>query len=180
MRSLLSLALSAVLLLSSCDKEDETNPQRDFSRNVPTTDFLMSSSQVVPAGASTSSATGSIEGTYDRRSKLFNYTLRWTGLAGTIIANGIHLHGTAERGYIAPPSPLGPWANGIVQVVPVTITSSNNRTGVYSGQLYVDGVAVKESDLLSGKYYFDIHTNQNATVQAAGEIRGQILFPVTQ
>ena len=181
MRKLLSLAvLSSALVFSACDKKDDVVLAPDYSRTVPNQDFILTSAQVVPAGASTSAALGSIQGTYDRRSKIFSYVLRWSNLVGITSSTGIHIHGPAERGYIAPPSPLGPFANGIVQTVPVTINTGNNKNGSYSGQLFVDGIVVKEHELLSGKYYVDIHTNASATTTQAGEIRAQIVFPVTQ
>lgn len=163
MNKLKLTALSCLLsfALISCE-EEETLPN-----SLNNTDFALTGDQVVPASNST--AGGSIKGTYDRKEKLFTYTLTWTGLSGNITA--AHIHGVADRGFVAiPVAPLAAYPNGIVQ----TITGFTNGTaGSFTGNLYVDGTVVKEHDLLAGKFYVDLHTAANP----GGEIRGQILFP---
>ena len=98
---------------------------------------------------------------YNKTTKLLNYTVRWTGLSGNPTA--MHIHGLAPVGYAA----------GVVQ----TILASSNPTlfpanGSFSGTFLVDGVVVKEDNLLNGFYYVNIHTALNP----GGEIRGQIVF----
>jgi hypothetical protein len=169
MKKLQLIACIAVLslCLSSCE-EDNLN-FTDSNRYVTNFDNNMTGAQQIPANTST--ATGKIEGTYDRKTKLFSYTITWANLSSNIVSNGIHIHGIADRGYSAiPVAPLAAYPNGIVQVVP---TSTTVKTGSFSSTLYVDGVAVKEADLLSSKFYVDIHTVNFPN----GEIRGQIMFP---
>jgi hypothetical protein len=161
-----SASLFSVLLFSSCKKDDDTHLTPDRSRYISNYDFFLTSAQQIPANTST--ASGWIEGTYDKRTKTYTYKITWSGLSSNVAA--IHIHGIADRGYIALPSPLGPYTNGIVQTIGGNSTA---KAGSYSGSLFVDGVAIRESDLLAGKFYVDIHTVNFP----GGEIRGQILFP---
>ncbi len=103
-------------------------------------------------------ATGSADVSYNKMTKMLTFTLNWSNLSG--IPTGAHIHGTAARG-----------ANAAVQFnffssIPKT------TTGTYSSSVMVDGVTIKEEDLLNGLYYFNIHTPSNP----GGEIRGQIEF----
>jgi hypothetical protein len=50
--------------------------------------------------------------------------------------------------------------------------NTSGASGSYTNNLYVDGFAVKEEDLLNGKYFMTIYTSGFP----AGEIRGQIVF----
>jgi len=49
-----------------------------------------------------------------------------------------------------------------------------SKSGSLTGTLLVDGVLVKENDLINGQYYINIFTNSPLYPQ--GEIRGQIKF----
>ena len=171
MNKLKFLAFASVLtlLLTSCEKDNESRFTPDRERYLYNSDFIMSGAQVVPASSST--GFGTIEGTYDRIAKTYSYKITWNGLGSAIPStNGIHIHGVADRGYAAIPSPgLAAYPGGIVQAISGYPTTA---TGTYSGSLYVDGTVVKEHDLLNGKFYVDIHT----TGRPAGEIRGQIIF----
>ena len=171
MNKLKLIAFASVLcFLTSCDPDNELEWFPGTSRYVSNVDFNMTSSQQIPANSST--ATGSIYGTYDRKTKTFSYTIEWQNLSSNIATNGIHIHGIADRGANAiPAGPIASYPGGVVQTVQGVVTSQ--RTGKISTSLYVDGVAVREQDLLGGKFYIDIHTVNFP----GGEIRGQILFP---
>jgi hypothetical protein len=160
---LLAIAFLFSFSLVSCEKDDNSVSNNDLENY----DFALTGAQVVPA--SNSSAGGTIKGTYNPRLKVFSYTIAWNGLSGTV--TGIHIHGVADRGFVAiPVPPLAAYPSGIVQ----TITGfSTAASGSYSGSLFVDGTVVREQDLLAGKFYVDIHT----AAFPAGEVRGQILFP---
>lgn len=162
---LIAVAGLSVFFLSSCDQDDDTLLTPDRSRYVSNYDFALTNTQQIPANTSTGS--GRIEGTYDKRSRTYTYKLTWAGLSSAV--NGIHIHGLAGRGYIAIPGPF-PAPAAIAQSASGYSTSTS---GSYSGSFYVDGVAVKESDLLSNKFYVDIHTVNFPN----GEIRGQLIFP---
>lgn len=112
-------------------------------------------SQEVPARST--AGNGTIDYAYNKTTKVLSYTVRWNSLSGPVV--GMHIHGTALRGFNA----------GIVQNFSGYPTAV---AGSFSGTFLVDGVAVKEDDLLRGAYYINIHTSLNP----GGEIRGQIEF----
>ncbi len=107
---------------------------------------------------------------YSKETRTLSYTVNWSGLTDSVLL--MHIHGLAPTGFAA----------GVVQNI---VTASNGifpqktsgkytyaKTGKLSGTLLVDGLAVKEEDLLNGQYYMNIHTS----VYTGGEIRGQIWF----
>lgn len=147
----LAFFLFSATLVTSCDKDDDEE-QTVFTGN----NLAMTASQEVPANAST--ATGSLNVSYDKNTKALVISATWSGLSADPVA--AHIHGTAERG-----------KNAGVKVDfhdNVTAASGNfNRT------ITVDEAAIKEDSLLAGFYYFNIHTPANP----GGEIRGQIEFP---
>jgi hypothetical protein len=163
--AIICLIFSTSLIFISCKKEDTT---KYTIEEAP----LTFSQVALPAGVviPPSTATGTLKGVYTRIDRTFNYTVSWTGLSGN--ASAIHIHGLADSGYIALPAPLGPYANGLVQ----NFTSMPKATsGSFTGSLYIDGNTIKEENLLSGKYYMDIHS-VTVPYASTGEIRGQIVF----
>lgn len=155
-----STLLAAVLFIASCTKDvDDT---KFYVVNAP-----MSASQTIPASNATSG--GAIDATYDRSTKTLSYKVSWVNLLDT--ATTLHVHGLADSGAVA----LSPYPNGIIQTFTRTSTpalSPNKASGSFSSTLYIDGVVLKEEDLLAGKYYIDLHTK----AKPAGELRGQIRF----
>ncbi len=160
------ITVLSVCCFSACQKDDATNLVPDRSRYTSNYDFFLSGTQQIPSNTST--ASGRIEGTYDRKAKLYTYKLTWSGLSSAVTS--IHIHGLADRGFVALPPPLGTFTNGIIQTASGYSTATS---GAFSSTLFVDGIVVKEADLLSSKYYIDIHTVNFP----GGEVRGQILFP---
>ena len=114
--------------------------------------------------ANVSTALGNLDVYYAKNSKILSYKFTWQGLTDTII--GIHIHGLAPVGF----------NTGIVQNILILNTKNEAlfpyRGGSYSGTFNVDGVVVKEENLLNGLYYLNIHTK----IYPGGEIRGQIKF----
>jgi hypothetical protein len=165
---LIAIAVVFSMVLQSCDKKDNTIQIPDTSRFISNYDFFLTGAQQIPANSS--AGQGRIEGTYDKRTKLYTYKITWSGLSSN--ATAMHIHGVAERGFTAVfIAPLAAYPNGIVQ----DITGfAKSTSGSLSGTLYVDGLVVKEADLLNGKLYVDIHTTNFPN----GEIRGQIIFPI--
>lgn len=99
-------------------------------------------------------ATGTITGTYFNISNQLTFTVAWNGLSAAPVA--MHYHGPAGPDQTAPPvvgitgfppSPTGSFTQ--------TITLTNDQ----------------EQQLMSGQWYFNIHTPTNPP----GEIRGQVL-----
>ena len=166
----ISIIVSAVLF-SAC-KTDNV-----FKRDLFVSKYFipMNGSQNVPANSST--ATGTIDVVYARDTRLLTYTINWSGLSGppfnvnTTTAPAIGIYGTADAGFMAVPvAPFATYLNGIVQAITTGFASA--ASGSYTGQLFVDGVNVKEADLLNNKFYVMIRTS----AFPAGQIRGQIDF----
>lgn len=162
-------ALSTLLIvlvsgISSCEKAAEEKKVTDYVKN----GIVMNGAQETPAVPST--ALGSMDVFYSKDTRILTYKVTWSGLSDSLSL--MHIHGLGPTGFAA----------GVVQNI---VAASNSifpqrtsgkltflRSGTISGTLLVDGVAVKEQDLLNGVYYMNIHTS----VYPAGEIRGQINF----
>jgi CHRD domain len=151
-----SILFTLLLSFSACEKNAEKKIQTDFSK----TGIVLNGAQETPPNPST--ALGTMDVFYTRETRILSYTVKWSGMSDTVIL--MHIHGLGPAGYAA----------GVVQ----TILSAPNPTlfpkslGTYSGSLLVDGVVVKEQDLLNGLYYMNIHTK----TYPGGEIRAQIVF----
>lgn len=136
-----------LLTLTACDKDD------DDDMNDQTYEISGDASGAQEVPAVTSSATGTITGTYNANTNTLNYNISWTGLSG--IASNVHFHGPAAAGV------------GAGVLVPVTI-SANGTDGNAAASVVVDDAF--ETALLSGNIYYNIHTVANVD----GEIRGQV------
>lgn len=155
-----SIAIALLFSTVSCEKNAEKKKQTDYQKN----GIVLSGAQENPA--TTSTALGSMDVFYTKETRILSYSVTWSGLTGPV--TNMHIHGLAPRGFNA----------GVVQNI---ITATNGlfapgaafgATSKVSGTLLVDGVIIKEQDLLNGFYYINIHTAANT----GGEIRGQIVF----
>ncbi|MGZ8511496.1 MAG: CHRD domain-containing protein [Chitinophagaceae bacterium] len=147
--SVAGVAIAGMLVLSACDKDN------DDIKNPTGAKYAISGTasggQEVPAVSTT--AAGTLSGSYDSTSKSLIYTISWTGLSGD--ATMAHFHGPALAGEIAPPiETLAIVTNGMAGSARDTITAS----------------AVLHSALMAGKVYYNIHTAANPD----GEIRGHV------
>ncbi|MGY8664698.1 CHRD domain-containing protein [Bradyrhizobium sp. UFLA05-109] len=100
--------------------------------------------------ATTSSGTGTADLDYDAASKKLSWTVTYSGLSGP--ATAAHFHGPAETGKNA----------GVAVAIP------NAASSPVKGEATLTDA--QAADLLSGKYYVNIHTAANP----GGEIRGQV------
>jgi CHRD domain len=158
--TVLPISLFALLLsFSSCEPNAEQKRVTDYEKK----GIVMSGAQEVPANAST--AIGTLDVAYTRNTRTLTYTFRWSGLSGPVTV--FHIHGLAPVGYTAPVVQTFNAAN-IVRCN----AASTTACGSYSGSFQVDGVVVKEEDLLNGMYYVNIHS----AAFPGGEIKGQIRF----
>jgi hypothetical protein len=150
-----SILFSLFLTLNSCQNDDELAKTTVFAK----TGIVLSGAQV--SSTTNTSALGSMDVTYDRTTKTLNYNISWSGLASA--PSGIGVYGPTPVSY--PVNPTTPF-----QTISTTgLTASGSR----SGSLLIDGVAIKEADLLNGLYSILIRTNASYPL---GEIRGQIKF----
>lgn len=165
------LLFVSLFVLTSCEKNADKKIQTDFAKS----GIVLSGAQEVPAVPS--SALGSMDVFYTKETRILSYTVSWSGLSDSVLL--MHIHAVAPTGFAA----------GVLQNI---VTTSNSifpqktsgkftfaKSGKLSGTLFVDGVVVKEADLLNGFYYMNIHTNgvnPNGGTYSGGEIRGQITF----
>lgn len=124
--------------------------------NVVTKSITLSSDQEVPANSSP--ATGTADISYNKDSKTLTYTITYSGL--TDKASMAHIHGTAAKG-----------ANSGVKH-DLTGVLQKETSGTFTDSVKIDASGIAEDSLMSGFYYFNIHTPKNP----GGEIRGQIEF----
>jgi len=155
------IIIAFIITLSSC-RRDDVEHQNLYMK----TGIVMRGAQEGPANSS--SAIGSLNVSYSRLSKTLSYNFSWTGLTGPVTV--FHIHGLAPVGFSAPVFQTFTPAS----IVPCKVNGVNGPTscGSYSGTLFIDGVAIKEADLLNGMYYVNIHT----ATYGGGEIKGQIKF----
>jgi CHRD domain len=155
------IIIAFIITLASC-RRDDVEHQNLYMK----TGIVMSGAQEVPSNSS--SAKGNLNISYSRLSKTLSYNFSWTGLTGPVSV--FHIHGLAPVGFSAPVFQTFTAAS----IVPCKVNGVNGPTtcGSYSGTLFVDGVAIKEADLLNGMYYVNIHT----ATYGGGEIKGQIKF----
>jgi hypothetical protein len=159
--ALTSLVLAFAIFFVSCEKIAEEKKTTDYEKK----GIIMTGSNEVPG--TTSTALGLMDVTYSKETRTLTWAVTWSGLTGPVTL--MHIHGLAPKGYSAPPvQNIIAGANAIFLPNATTFPA----TGKLSGTMLVDGVVVKEMDLLNGMYYMNIHT----AAWPNGEIRGQIEF----
>lgn len=162
----LKLTAFSIILFFAFAATTSCHYHRDEIQNLYTrSGLVLSGAQETPANAS--AATGTLSVSYSKLTSILSYTITWSGLSGN--PTGIGLYGLAPRGYMAPPSPLGKYTNGIAQNITGYTAAT---TGTFSGTVLVDGVTITENDVLNGMFYINIRTAANPY----GEIRAQVEF----
>jgi len=152
-----TLALAVILLVvySGCKKKS-SGP--DVTYRTYTASVQLNGSNEVPA--ITTTGTGMANITYNEQSKTIAYTITWQlGSAGAT-TTGMHFHG-AENGSNSTSSPI------VIEIPGFTAASSGSVTGTTRALS-----AAEISQLLSGKWYVNIHSSDFAS----GEIRGNIVL----
>lgn len=144
MKKLILAVMACLVVVSACKKDEETTPTMQLSGT------LNGSSQVP---AVTTSATGTVTGTYTPSTKALAYTITYSGLSGA--ATGAHLHyGDAKHKTDAPTVPFTNF--------PSTVG------GTYSGTVTL--TAMQADSLLANRIYANIHTAANGN----GELRANL------
>lgn len=146
----LSIALGATVLFFACEKDKETvnNPMYNLRGNA-------NGAQETPQRITTS-ATGTITGTYNKDNNALTYTITWNGLQGGN-PTAMHFHGPADPG-------VGAGIQVGITGFPVTASGTVSGTATLTDD--------QETQLVNGLWYYNIH---NATYPA-GEIRGQVFL----
>jgi CHRD domain len=170
------LFTAVILTFASCEPDAEVKKTTDYQKN----GIVMSGAQVVPGNAS--AAIGSMDVSYSKETRTLVYKVTWSGLSDSVGA--MRIFGLAPAGFPAVTSTSFP--NGIVQNI---VASSGGifpqktsgkftyaKSGTLSGTLLVDGILVKEQDVINGMLYISIYPNTPALLAATGEIRGQVKF----
>jgi CHRD domain len=168
-----SLLFAVAIGFTSCEKEADRKKVTEYSR----TAIAMTGAQENNP-LNTSPAIGSMDVFYSKASKTLVYKVTWSGLTDSVML--MHIHGLAPVGFntsvvqniIVPATPNGTIGLGIFPQKTAAGKYNFYQSGTISGSLLVDGVVIKEENLLNGLYYMNIHT----TTYPAGEIRGQIKF----
>lgn len=146
--AMMAVAFSAVTMMSCSDDDDNSTPKK---RNYSITGNA-AGSQVVPAVDGTGS--GSITGTYNPNTRMFNYTNTWTGLSGAPTSGGFYNGASGSTG-----TAVGtPWTYG----------GTTTGTGTYTGSMTL--TQAQADQLTSGNWYYGYNTAANS----GGEVRGQI------
>lgn len=166
-----SLFFAFAMTFTSCEKEAEKKKVNEYKKS----GIVMSGAQETPANPST--AIGSMDVSYTKATKVLTWKVTWSGLTDSLSL--MHIHGLAPVGYAA-----GTVQNIVVPSGGIFPQKTNGKftflqSGTISGSLLIDGVKVKEEDLLNGLYYMNIHdngVNPSGGTYAGGEIRGQIIF----
>ena len=186
--ALASLCFALFVGLSSCEKEAEKKKVNFYTK----TDIPGTGAQIAPT-PSPSAGLAKLSVDYDKRTKILNYTISWSGLSDSVIA--IRINGPAPRGYSALATPFNVAAGDSTSffttpyIVIQQTTGTPPRplapsTGSFTGTLLIDGVRAKEQDLLNQYYYVTLHTKTTLPVPGAsrffyrwfGEVRAQVVF----
>lgn len=170
MNKIFQFAVISLLVLIACN--DGINNQNDGSGTdtssatavdnardnnmVSKKGIELSPNQEVPTNQSKASGTADVS--YNKDSKVLTFTVNYNGL--TSEPSMAHIHGTAPKG-----------ANSGVKH-DLTNLLQKAISGSFSDSVKIESSGIKEDSLLSGFYYFNIHT----PAHPGGEIRGQIEF----
>lgn len=142
---MMTIVALSVLTISCDDDKATADKNYNITGNA-------NGSQVVPAVSGTGS--GNMTGTYNRNTRVLNYTNSWAGLSGAPTGGGLFSGASGMNGAAVGTS----W----------TYTGSTTATGSTSGIMTL--TESQEEQLLAGNWYYSYNTATNPN----GEIRGQI------
>lgn len=141
------IVLFAATVWLGCDNDDD-----DGVTNTYTISGTANGTQEVPAVTTT--GTGTVSGTYNKLTKMLDYTVTWNNVKDT--PSMMHFHGPADPGATA----------GVMINIP---DFPQATSGSKSGMATL--TPAQDSALLAGKMYYNLHTSFHPT----GEIRAQVI-----
>ncbi|WP_288879309.1 CHRD domain-containing protein [Pedobacter panaciterrae] len=153
--AILAMAVILLVLYSGCKKK---NNGPDVTYRTYTAMVQLNGSNEVPVVTTTGTGTANI--TYNEQSKTIAYTITWQLGSAAATTTGMHFHG-AENGSNLTSSPI------VIEIPGFTTASSGTLTGTTRVLN-----AAEISQLLSGKWYVNIHSSDFTS----GEIRGNIVL----
>ncbi|MET0464462.1 MAG: CHRD domain-containing protein [Chitinophagaceae bacterium] len=182
------LSFALLMGFSSCEKESEQKKVNYYTKS----DIPGTGAQIAPT-PSPSTGLAKLSVNYDKRTKILNYTISWSGLSDSVIA--VRLNGPAPIGYSAIRTPFTVAAGDSTSfsttpyIVLQQTTGTAPRallpsTGSFTGAYTLDEVTGKELNLLNQYYYVTLHTKTTLPVPGAsrfffrwfGEVRAQVVF----
>lgn len=146
--SMLIGGLFLSVLSLSCNKDDDDKKDDRYKLSGTASGAAERPNPVASNG------TGTITGTYNLQNNMIEYTITWSGISGN--PSAMHFHGPADVTLAA----------GVQ--VPIMVPSGAGTSGTVSGTATLTDA--QETDLLAGKWYYNIHT----AAYPGGEIRGQV------
>lgn len=163
-RLIAGLLLSLMLVISSCDEDDDNNVDLPADE-VEFKDITLSGAAEVQDPAVVTDGSGEIDAVYDKDTNILTYSIRWELGDENDETVGMHLHGPATKTENA----------GVVIGIPLSATGGGgyNEEGSSSGSVSGSTRALtqaEEDQLLNGLWYLNIHS----TTYPDGELRGQI------
>jgi hypothetical protein len=158
MKNLFLTALAALALTTSCKKNDD-------AAAVPTMQVsgTLAAANEKQATPVTSSATGTITGTYTPSTKVLNYTITFAGLSGNPTGAHLHYGDARHNGSVWLPFTNLPTATSGTITGTTTLTTLTSATA--------PTVTSQPDSLLTGHVYANIHTAQYPN----GEIRATVV-----
>ncbi|MCG2615609.1 CHRD domain-containing protein [Terrimonas sp. NA20] len=182
------LSFALFMGLSSCEKESEKKKVNFYTKS----DISGTGAQIAP-NPSPSTGLAKLSVSYDKRTKVLNYTISWSGLSDSVIA--VRLNGPAPIGYSALRNPFtvatgdSTSFNTTPYIVLQQTTGTAPRallpsTGTFTATFPIDEVTATELNLLNQYYYVTLHTKTTLPVPGAarfffrwfGEVRAQVVF----
>ncbi|AFK02481.1 CHRD domain containing protein [Emticicia oligotrophica DSM 17448] len=139
-KNLIVTILLVGIMLASCKKDEVVSSDVAFMA-------MLSGAEEVPAVSTT--ASGMLDGVYNKDTKILTYTITYSGISPT----AWHIHKGAKG-----------TTGGVVFNFGSTFTSPFKSATVAL-------TADQEADLMAGNYYVNIHSAKSAS----GEIRGQLM-----
>jgi hypothetical protein len=153
--AIFAIAAIFLSLFSACKKK---NNMPEITYRTYSATVQLNGANEVPMVTTTGTATANIS--YSEQSKTITYTINWQLGSSTATTTGMHFHG-ADNGSNSVSSPI------IIEIPGFSTGSSGTLTGTTRALN-----ATEVSQLLSGKWYVNIHSSDFTS----GEMRGNIVL----